>query len=219
MTEANYKNVPFKVVNYNGEESGTVEISNMFLEMDVHEPSVQLAIRCQLSNQRQATAKTKTHKEVRGGGKKPFRQKGTGRARAGSTRSPIWVGGGTVFGPTGKQNYKIKVNKNVHNLALISALADKFKSNNVIIVDNKEQFPSSKTKDAVTFLSKVNAGRKTLIVLDVLSENHNENLYTAARNIENVRIVGNDNLSVYDIVDCSTLIIEKTLAPMFQEEN
>ena len=218
MAETKIKNVPYDVVNYKGEKVGTIELSEELVNIEEHPASVQLAVRCQLANQRQATAKTKTRAEVRGGGKKPWRQKGTGRARAGSSRSPIWVGGGTVFGPTGIQNFKLKVNNNVHSLALTSVIAEKLRNKNVIFVDNSEVFPTCKTKDVREFLNKVNAAKKTLIVIDVFADKTNENLYTGARNLENVTVVGSDNISVYDIVNNQTVIFERSLAPMFQLE-
>ena len=118
------KKVKLNVYSQNGEATSTISVSASVFGGEVNEQVMFDAVNVYMANSRQATAKTKTRAEVSGGGKKPFRQKGTGRARAGSTRSPIWVGGGNVFGPKGTQNFKIKQNKKEHDLALKSALSN-----------------------------------------------------------------------------------------------
>ena len=130
------KRISVSVLNLNGEE--TEKKVNLNGDVFGVEPNTQVmfdAVQVYQANMRQATAKTKTRAEVRGGGKKPWRQKGTGRARAGSSRSPIWVGGGTVFGPIGNQNYKLSMNKKAHTLALKSALSVKASEKNIIVVN------------------------------------------------------------------------------------
>ena len=162
------------------------------------------AVQVYLSNMRQATAKTLTRGEVSGGGKKPWRQKGTGRARAGSTRSPIWRKGGIAFGPTGNQNYKISQNKKEHALALKSALTLKAQAKDVIVIDELN-FEAPSTKAAVEVLTKVNAKAKTLIVI---SED-NDNLVASVRNIPGVIVVKTNNLSVYDILSSDSVVFTK----------
>jgi large subunit ribosomal protein L4 len=166
------------------------------------EPNTQVmfdAVQVYQANMRQATAKTKTRAEVRGGGKKPWRQKGTGRARAGSNRSPIWVGGGTVFGPSGNQNYKLSMNKKSHELAVKSALSIKAAEKNIVLLDSLNV---EKTKDFVAVLSALNVAGKALIVLN----EENEVVMKAARNVPGVKVVLTDNVCVYDVLNAEKLI-------------
>ena len=156
-----------------------------------------------LANRRQATAKTKTRAEVRGGGKKPWRQKGTGRARAGSRRSPIWVGGGVTFGPTGEQNYKLSMNKKAHALALRSALSIKAAEKAFIIIDDTIEI-EGKTKAAAELLKNVGATGKVLLIND-----DNKSLLLATRNLPNVQSVGQDNVAVYDLLNADQIVVEK----------
>ena len=150
---------------------------------------------------RQATAKTLTRAEVSGGGKKPWRQKGTGRARAGSSRSPVWRHGGIVFGPTGNQNYKLSMNKKAHALAVKSALTLKANDKDIIVVDNLD-LAEVKTKAVVEMLTKLNAKKKTLVVLD----KENDSFVLSARNLPGVIVTTTNNLSVYDIMNTDSLL-------------
>ena len=166
------------------------------------EPNTQVmfdAVQVYQANMRQATAKTKTRAEVRGGGKKPWRQKGTGRARAGSNRSPIWVGGGTVFGPSGNQNYKLSMNKKSHELAVKSALSVKAAEKNIVLLDSLNV---EKTKDFVAVLAALEVAGKALIVLS----KENEVVMKAARNVPGVKVVLTDNVCVYDVLNAEKLI-------------
>jgi large subunit ribosomal protein L4 len=166
------------------------------------EPNTQVmfdAVQVYQANMRQATAKTKTRAEVRGGGKKPWRQKGTGRARAGSNRSPIWVGGGTVFGPSGNQNYKLSMNKKSHELAVKSALSIKAAEKNIVLLDSLNV---EKTKDFVAVLAALEVAGKALIVLS----EENEVVMKAARNVPGVKVVLTDNVCVYDVLNAEKLI-------------
>ena len=157
------------------------------------------AVQVYMSNRRQATAKTKTRAEVRGGGKKPWRQKGTGRARAGSSRSPLWVGGGTVFGPDGRQSYKLSMNKKAHALALKSALSIKASEKNIVVVD---ELTTSKTKEFIKVLENLKIEGKTLVVL---SEDNDE-LVRSARNVPGVKVVLANNVCVYDLLNTNKLL-------------
>ncbi len=181
-----------KKVNLNGDVFG-IEPNNqvMFDAVQVYQ-----------SNMRQATAKTKTRAEVRGGGKKPWRQKGTGRARAGSNRSPIWVGGGTVFGPSGTQNYKLSMNKKSHELAVKSALSVKAAAKDIVLLSSLEV---AKTKEFVAVLTALNVEGKALVVLNEEAEN-NELIVKAARNVPGVKVVLTNNVCVYDILNADKLI-------------
>ena len=153
-------NIELPVLNYEGNQIDTVKLAEWIFGVESHEDAVQLAVKVDLANRRQATAKTKTRSEVSGGGKN-LGDKRSGRARAGSSRSPLWRHGGTVFGPTGTQNYKLKMNKQVHFLALASVLSDKVASNNLVVVTD-EKFAEPKTKKFAEALAALKAGKKVL---------------------------------------------------------
>lgn len=204
MAEIETMNWP--VVDYSGKEIGEVSLDKFVFGLSEEEQNayaVQAAVKTYLANRRQATAKTKNRSEVSGSGKKLWKQKGTGRARMGNIRSPLWRHGGVVFGPRGNQNYKLKLNKKVNDLAVRSALSDKA-LNKELIVLTKASFESNKTKDFAKALEAINGGeKKTLIVLGDLDAN----LILAARNLHNVKLTDASDMSVYDIVDAQSLII------------
>ena len=154
-----------------------------------------------MANSRQATAKTKKRHEVSGGGKKPWRQKGTGRARAGSSRSPIWVGGGKVFGPDGNQNYTVYQNKKAHLLALRTALSQKVK-NGLIVIDNLT-LDKINSKAMAHNLINIKAEGKTLIVTN------DNKVKMSAQNLDKVKVVAPNNVSVYDLLNAKNLVIGK----------
>ena len=162
------------------------------------------AVQVYLSNTRQATAKTKKRDEVSGGGRKPWRQKGTGRARQGSIRSPQWRGGGIVFGPTGEQNYKIKQNKKEYQLALKSALSEKAKTNSITLV-NEFKFDAPKTKKAVEVLNALKTTNKTLFVVSEESASYEALL--SFINLQNVMVLMADEINVYDIVNSDSIVM------------
>lgn len=195
------KKVSLKVLNQVGEETGKVMVSADVFGVEVNEQVMFDAVQVYQSNMRQATAKTLTRAEVSGGGKKPWRQKGTGRARAGSNRSPLWRHGGTVFGPTGNQNFKLSMNKKAHALAVKSALTLKAQSKDIIVVDNLD-LNEVKTKAVVELLKKVNAKTKSLFVVDA----DNSAFVLSARNIPGVIVTTANNLSVYDILNADSLV-------------
>ena len=177
------------------EEGKKVTLSGEVFGVEVNTQVMFDAVQVYQSNMRQATAKTKTRDEVSGGGKKPWRQKGTGRARAGSTRSPIWVGGGVALGPDGNQSYKLSQNKKAHNLALKSALTLKAKEKEIKVFDGVEF--TGKTKDVVTFLATVKATKKVLLVTA------DDSLIQAANNLPNVILRTVGNISVYDLLNAN----------------
>ena len=194
------KRIGVAVLNQNGE---SLE-KKVNLNGDVFgiEPNTQVmfdAVQVYQANKRQATAKTKTRAEVRGGGKKPWRQKGTGRARAGSSRSPLWVGGGTVFGPDGRQNYKLDMNKKSHALALKSALSIKASEKNIVLVDS---ITTEKTKEFIATLKALNVTGKALVVL----AEENEAVMNSARNVPGITVVLPNNVSVYDLLNAEKLV-------------
>lgn len=195
------KKINVKVLNMKGEEVSKLGLSASVFGIEPHNQAMFDAVQVEQSNVRQATAKTKVRHEVSGGGKKPFRQKGTGRARAGTTRSPVWVGGGTVFGPVGNQNYKISQNKKEHALAVKSALSLKVKEG--LIVVDEIKFTEKKTKNFVAMLDALQANKKTLVVVNELDEN----LVGSCRNVAYARVVTKDNLSVLDLLNADALVI------------
>lgn len=192
------ENIELKVLSQTGKEVSTITLDKEVFGVEVNEQVMFDAVMTYLANRRQATAKTKKRHEVSGGGKKPFRQKGTGRARAGSSRSPIWVGGGTVFGPDGNQNFKIKQNKKEHKLALKSALTKQV--NNLVVLDNLAV--EGKTKEVVSVLKALNiANNKVLLVSE------DEKVLQGSRNLNNVLVVSKNNISVYDLLNSETLVM------------
>jgi len=199
-------NIELPVINFAGEEVSKIALASELFGVEPNEFAVQRAVRVDLSNRRQANAKTKGISEISGSGRKPWKQKGTGRARVGSVRSPIWRGGATIFGPTGTQNYKLKMNKKEHALAMASVLSDKVASNNVVVLES-EKFGSPKTKDFVKALGDMKITGKVLMVID----NYDENFARAASNIKKLTIDLSDNMSVYDILNCGTLVLTKSV--------
>jgi len=200
------KKVTLPVVDFEGKEIEKVELdASIYGLEEVNEFAIQAAVKTYLANRRQATAKTKVRSEVSGSGKKLWRQKGTGRARMGDSRSPLWRHGGVVFGPTGNQNYKLKLNKRVNDLALRSVLTDKVNSKELIVLTDK-QFDSHRTKDFKKSLVAINGGdKKTLLVISAIDEN----LIYASRNLANLEIVPVDQVSVYDLVNHNSVIFVK----------
>ena len=200
---AEKKSVSVKVLNMAGEEVSKMNLNAEVFGIEPHQQAMFDAVQVEQANQRQATAKTKVRHEVSGGGKKPWRQKGTGRARAGSSRSPIWVGGGTVFGPVGNQNFKISQNKKEHKLALKSALSLKTKDGLVVVDEIK--FYEKKTKNFVAFLDAIKVGSKALVVVDAITEE----IFASARNVGYAKVVTADNISVVDLLNVDNLVMSK----------
>ncbi len=205
------KNIQLPVVNFENKEVGKVTLPSDLFGVTPNEFVVQKAIKVTLANARQATSKTKGISEVSGSGKKPWRQKGTGRARAGSRRSPIWVGGATIFGPNGQQNYKLKNNKREHFKALCSVLSSKVADNKVVVLESTE-FSSPKTKDMVKALKGLNLNGKVLFNVGDLTEelfNKSKNLILSTGNIPGFKLVSSDVLSVYDILNSDYVVFTK----------
>ena len=206
------KKLTVKVLNMAGEEVSNLKLNPSVFGVEVKEQALFNAVVVDQANRRQATAKTKTREEVSGGGKKPWRQKGTGRARAGSTRSPIWVGGGTVWGPKGTQNFKLSQNRKEHQLALRSALTLKLNDKALRVID-KIALEGKKTKDFVAFLDAVKVGNKVLVVVNELEEN----LFASARNVAWSKLVSVDNVSVLDLLNVDSLVISEEAIKTLEE--
>jgi large subunit ribosomal protein L4 len=208
---AEKKSVSVKVLNMAGQEVGKISLAKEVFGIEPHKQAMFNAVQVEQANARQATAKTKVRHEVSGGGKKPWRQKGTGRARAGSSRSPIWVGGGTVFGPVGTQNFTLSHNKKEHQLALRSALSLKVKEGLVVVDEIK--FEAKKTKEFVKMLEALGANTKSLVVVSEIDEN----LFASGRNVAHARIVTTDNVSVYDLLNVDKLVISQAAIKEVEE--
>lgn len=190
------------VYNIEGKEVGTIDLNDAVFGVEVNEHLVHMAVVNQLANKRQGTQKAKTRSEVSGGGRKPWRQKGTGRARQGSIRAPHWVGGGTVFGPT-PRNHGFKMNRKERRLALRSALSEKFQNKELCVVENLE-LSTPKTKDFKEVLKTLKLEGKTLVVTD----GENGNACLAARNLTNLHVIEPSSINVLDLVGADNLLID-----------
>ncbi|MBT3634020.1 MAG: 50S ribosomal protein L4 [Candidatus Marinimicrobia bacterium] len=194
------------ILNQSGNKTKkTVEVSDSVFGIEPNTHCIYLAVKAELASLRQGTSSSKTRGEVSGSNKKPWRQKGTGRSRVGSTRNPSRVHGGAAFGPKPRE-YNLKVNKKVKRLARISALSDKAANNSIIIVDNLN-FDTPKTKAIVSLISKLKLqSKKITILVDELTEN----LHLGSRNIMNIALISADSASTYDIVDCDILLFDQS---------
>jgi large subunit ribosomal protein L4 len=194
-----------------GSQIGDVELRDDIFGVEINTHVMYEAVKNYLANQRQGTQSAKTRAEVRGGGRKPWRQKGTGRARQGSIRSPQWKGGGVVFAPK-PRDYSYKLPKKIKRLALKSALSSKVQDQEIIVVDNLV-LDRPKTKDMVKVLSNLNAGKKTLLVIP----ERDENVILAARNIPGVKTAYVNTINVYDILNCDSFMITKDAVNKVEE--
>ena len=198
------------VYNIEGKEVGTIDLNDAVFGVEVNEHLVHMAVVSQLANNRQGTQKAKTRSEVSGGGRKPWRQKGTGHARQGSTRAPQWTGGGVVFAPT-PRDYSFKMNKKEKRAALQSALTSRVEENKFIVVDELN-FDEIKTKKFQEVLNNLNVN-KALVVL----EDGNTNVEISARNIAGVKTAKTNTINVYDILKYNTVIATKAAVATIEE--
>ncbi len=198
------------VINMSGSEVGSIELNDAIFGIEANEHVMHLAVVQYLANQRQGTQSTKTRAEVRGGGRKPWRQKGTGRARQGSIRSPQWVGGGVVFAPK-PRDYSFKMNKKVKRLALQSALSTKVQDKQVIVLEDLT-LANVKTKEMAKVLENIKCG-KALIVMDGV----NKNVMLSARNIPDVKTASVNTINVHDILKYNTLVMTKEAVAKIEE--
>ena len=198
------------VYNIEGKEVGTIDLNDAVFGVEVNEHLVHMAVVSQLANKRQGTQKAKTRSEVSGGGRKPWRQKGTGHARQGSTRAPQWTGGGVVFAPT-PRDYSFKLNKKERRAALKSALTSRVEGKKFIVVDeiNFDEIKTKKFQDVLNNLSV----SKALVVL----EDGNKNAELSARNIADVKTAKTNTINVYDILKYNTVIATKAAVQAIEE--
>jgi len=194
-----------------GSKNGEVELNDTIFGIEPNDNVVRDVVLMQRASLRQGTHAVKNRTAVRGGGKKPWRQKGTGRARAGSTRSPIWVGGGTIFGPT-PRSYAYKLPRKVGRLALKSVLSEKVNDESLVVVDSFE-FEQPKTKDFAASLKSLNVNSKVLVVL----EDDDVNAARSARNLKNVTVLPAKGLNVLNVVDSDKVVITKGALSQVEE--
>ena len=199
------------VVDVTGKKVGDITLSDEIFGIEPNEFAVQAVVKNYLANQRQGTQSAKTRAEVRGGGRKPFRQKGTGRHRQGSSTDPTQVGGGVVFAPK-PRSYRYSLNKKLKRLALKSALSAKTRDNELIVVD-EFKFEEPKTKEMVKVLENIKADKKALIVMD----EKDDNVVRSANNIPGVRTALVSTMNVYEIVNHYTLVLTKAAAKKIEE--
>ena len=198
------------VYNIEGKEVGKIDLSDAVFGVEVNEHLVHMAVVSQLANNRQGTQKAKTRSEVSGGGRKPWRQKGTGHARQGSTRAPQWTGGGVVFAPV-PRDYSFKMNKREKRAALKSALTSRVEENKFIVIDDIN-FEEAKTKNFANILKNLDVS-KALVVL----EDDNKNAELSARNIADVKTAKTNTINVYDILKYNTVITTKAVVAKIEE--
>ena len=198
------------VYNMEGKEVGTIDLNDAIFGVEVNEHLVHMAVVQQLANNRQGTQKAKTRSEVSGGGRKPWRQKGTGHARQGSTRSPQWAGGGVVFAPV-PRDYSFKLNKKEKRAALKSALTSKVKDKKLIVVDELK-FDEIKTKSFANVMKNLNVTKG----LVVLAEN-DANVVLSAKNIPTVQTTLTNTLNVYDVMKAGTVVLTKDAVAKMEE--
>ena len=196
------------VLNMEGKEVEKLELNDNIFGVEINEHLVHLAVVSQLANNRQGTQKAKTRSEVRGGGRKPWRQKGTGHARQGSTRAPQWTGGGVVFAPV-PRDYSFKMNKKERRIALKSALTTRVQENKLVVLDELK-LDAIKTKDMQNVLNNLKV-EKAMVVTD------NENVIVSARNIPNVITASVGTMNVFDILKYNTVVLDKAAVAKVEE--
>ena len=198
------------VYNMEGKEVDKIELNDSIFGVEINEHLVHMAVLQQLANKRQGTQKAKTRSEVRGGGRKPWRQKGTGHARQGSTRSPQWTGGGVVFAPK-PRDYSFKMNKKEKRIALLSALSSKVADNKIVVLD-AFNLDEVKTKKFAEVMSNLKVD-KALVVI----EGENKNVVLSERNIPTVKVSATNEINTYDVLKYETLVVTKAAVEKLEE--
>ena len=199
------------MLNMDGKEAGTIELNDAVFGIEPNQNAVHAVVKNILANKRQGTQSAKTRAEVRGGGKKPFRQKGTGRHRQGSSTDPSQVGGGVVFAPK-PRSYRYTVNKKLRRLAMLSMLSSKAQENELIVMD-EIKFEEPKTKEMVKMLENIKAEKKALIV----TAEKDENIIKSAANIPGIRTALVGSMNVYEIINHTNLILTKAAVEKIEE--
>lgn len=199
------------IYNVSGEKTGDIELNESIFNVEINESAMHQVVKNQLANKRQGTKGTLTRSEVRGGGRKPWRQKGTGRARHGTIRSPLWVGGGITFAPKSR-DFSYKLPKKLKRVAFKSALSVKVKENQFKVLEQLD-LTTPKTKEIISMLSSLNLEKKTLIV----TEESNQIVYRSARNIPGIETASVNTLNVYDILKYDNIVITKDAVKKIEE--
>ena len=198
------------VYNMEGKEVGTIELNDAVFGVEVNEHLVHMAVVQQLANNRQGTQKAKTRSEVSGGGRKPYRQKGTGHARQGSTRAPQWIHGGVVFAPT-PRDYSFKLNKKEKRAALKSALTSKVQGSSLVVIDELK-FEEIKTKNFVNVMNNLKVQKGLVVIAD-----NDANVVMSAKNVADVNTTLVNNINVYDIMKAKTVVLTKDAVAKIEE--
>ena len=198
------------VYNIEGKEVGSIELNDAVFGVEINEHLVHMAVVNQLANNRQGTQNAKTRSEVSGGGRKPWRQKGTGHARQGSTRSPQWTGGGVVFAPK-PRDYSFKMNKKEKRIALLSALSSKVAESKIVVLD-EFKLDEIKTKKFVEVMNNLKV-ENALVVL----EGENKNVVLSGRNIPSVKVTATNEINTYDVLKYTTLVVTKAAVEKLEE--
>ena len=198
------------VYNMEGKEVGKLDLNDAVFGVEVNEHLVHMAVLQQLANNRQGTQKAKTRSEVRGGGRKPWRQKGTGHARQGSTRAPQWTGGGVVFAPV-PRDYTFKINKKEKRAALKSALTSRVQENKLIVVDELK-LDEIKTKQFAQVMKNLNVDKALVVIND-----NDQNIVMSAKNIPTVKVAQTNTINVFDILKYSTVVVTKAAVATIEE--
>ncbi len=208
-----------KVYNQSAKEVSELEVSDKVFGLKANAELIHQAVVAQMSNERQVLADTKDRSEVRGGGKKPWKQKGTGRARVGSSRSPLWRGGGVIFGPTSDRNFSVKINKKMKQKALLMSISDKITNSSFVVLD-KLELPEFKTKNFNAFLSAI---EKEVLAVDrrsvlLINANKDEKVKYSGRNLKGVEIINLENLNILDILKYRNLIMTEEAVKKISEQ-
>ncbi|HNV12750.1 MAG TPA: 50S ribosomal protein L4 [bacterium] len=213
--------VKVNIYNQNGEQTGDLKLSDKVFGLEVNNDLVHQAMVAQTANERQVLAHTKTKAEVRGGGKKPWKQKGTGRARAGSSRSPIWIGGGVTFGPRKDRNFEKKINKKMKQKALMMVFSDRVKNNNLLVVDKIEmkEFKTKAFNDSLKKLEKNFEGFNPKGKRNILFVNDNKDtkVLNSGRNLVGVEIINLENINIVDLLKSKNLLISESAIKKINE--
>ena len=198
------------VYNIDGKEVGSIELNDAVFGVEVNEHLVHLAVVSQLANNRQGTQSAKTRSEVSGGGRKPWRQKGTGHARQGSTRAPQWTGGGMVFAPK-PRDYSFKMNKKEKRIALLSALSSKVSENKIVVLDSFN-LDEVKTKKFAEVMNNIKVSNALFVI-----EGENKNVVLSGRNIPTVKVSATNEINTYDVLKYNTLVVTKAAVEKLEE--
>ena len=198
------------VYNIDGKEVGSIELNDAVFGVEVNEHLVHLAVVNQLANKRQGTQSAKTRSEVSGGGRKPWRQKGTGHARQGSTRAPQWTGGGVVFAPT-PRDYSFKMNKKEKKIALLSALSSKVNDSKIVVLDSFN-LDEIKTKKFAEVMNNIKVSNALFVI-----EGENKNVVLSGRNIPTVKVSATNEINTYDVLKYDTLVVTKAAVEKLEE--